>query len=293
MLCKFKKRVSKILLTNLDYDYEYDENNNRNYNNNNKRHRNKTKEVVTSSSDESESGSNSSFLFYDMSNNNNPTRDDEFKMDTILRNNKKSPSALKNEEMAGAEEKFLPSSLNQSSSSTNRDSSLLARIQNWADFNLKFKSKELESIYERSYLSVTRLLFIKYLFYLILFTLTWLVYLLITGCFTDRASCTATRKLNGFIAARRDGSYDITYVVDVERRNASTTYQQSTAAAAPLTNYLLLAYLIFMAAIYLLIFVFLLLVELNERRYRRLEEQLNQREIDTKVSKNFFKILFV
>lgn len=237
----------------------------------------------------SNESSSCSLLLYDMSNHQMGA--DEINLETIRRKktNNNSHDVVRDQsdlEKQQQQQQTTMSMIDNNTTTNNNNNNkrtILSRLLNLADFNLKFKSNELESIYERSYLSVRRLLFIKYLFFLIVFTLTWLIYLFVTGCLTNRAACTATRKLNGIVTTRVDDSYDVTYLVDKQLNVTSSSQTQSSTTAPPLTNYLLFGYLSCMAVIYLLIFVFLLMVELNERRHRRLEFRLNQREIDTKV----------
>lgn len=164
-----------------------------------------------------------------------------------------------------------------SSSSASTSTSALNRLNNLINLNLNFKSIELENIYVRSYLSVTRLIFIKYLFYLILFTLTWTLYLVLNDCFSSDGGKCATSKLSGRVnigklannASNGDVKYNITYSnSDLETKSS---------------NIPLLFYMAFMFILYLLIFVFLLFIELNERAYRNLEKKLNKKEMDSKV----------
>ena len=69
----------------------------------------------------------------------------------------------------------------ESTKLSSRAITLFYQFFSMLDFNLKFKNTDLENVFLKSYLSVTRLIFIKYLFYLILFTLTWLVYLILNA----------------------------------------------------------------------------------------------------------------
>jgi hypothetical protein len=164
-----------------------------------------------------------------------------------------------------------------SSSSASTSTSALNRLNNLINLNLNFKSIELENIYVRSYLSVTRLIFIKYLFYLILFTLTWTLYLVLNDCFSSDGGKCATSKLSGRVnmgkltnnTSKGDVKYNITYSnSDLETKSS---------------NIPLLFYMAFMFILYLLIFVFLLFIELNEQAYRNLEKKLNKKEMDSKV----------
>jgi hypothetical protein len=165
----------------------------------------------------------------------------------------------------------------------NRRRTLVARLQNWVDFNLKFKSPDLERIYERSYLSVTRFLFVRYLIYLSVFTLTWLVYLLVIGCFFDRSSCHATSQLNGYLQPV-EGSTSSEWTYRVVYQSPMSANATSTASGSSGHNLPLFIYMAFMATIYVFIFVFVLFIELNERAYRSLKERLDQKELETKVN---------
>ena len=165
----------------------------------------------------------------------------------------------------------------------NRRRTLVARLQNWVDFNLKFKSPDLERIYERSYLSVTRFLFVRYLIYLSVFTLTWLVYLLVIGCFFDRSSCHATSQLNGYLQPV-EGSTSSEWSYRVVYQSPMSANATSTASGSSGHNLPLFIYMAFMATIYIFIFVFVLFIELNERAYRSLKERLDQKELETKVN---------
>ena len=199
-----------------------------------------------------------------------------------IRRKKQSPVAEQTSPIGEA--KTAPQSEQKQRVVNNRRRTLVARLQNWVDFNLKFKSPDLERIYERSYLSVTRFLFVRYLIYLSVFTLTWFVYLLVIGCFFDRSSCHATSQLNGYLQPVEDSTssewtYRVVYQSSMSA-NATNTNNGSSGHNLPL-----FIYMAFMATIYVFIFVFVLFIELNERAYRSLKERLDQKELETKVIK--------
>jgi hypothetical protein len=157
-----------------------------------------------------------------------------------------------------------------------RATTLFYKCLNILDFNLKFKSIDLENVFLKSYLSVTRLIFIKYLFYLILFTLSWLAYLFFhalvpsqgTGVLLDK-SCDAEKY--GVVAAGKS------------QANATSLLHASSMDSRFRGDLYLFVCLPVMALIYLVVFVTLLVIELNERKYRNIEEKLQQEEIETKV----------
>jgi hypothetical protein len=148
---------------------------------------------------------------------------------------------------------------------------LFYKFLNILDFNLKFKSIDLENVFLKSYLSVTRLLFIKYLFYLILFTLTWLAYLTVYALVPGQGTA---------VLLDKSCSADLYNSRDTKNVTSSNT---PGMGGRFLGDIYLFVCLPCMAFIYVVIFVTLLVIELNERNYRRIEEKLQQQEIETKV----------
>lgn len=147
------------------------------------------------------------------------------------------------------------------------------------DFNLKFSSPDVERTYQKCYLPVTRLIFIKYLFYLILFTLSWLVYLVLYRVLPSQStpllldtSCDTSIYDNRTQHIANTGDND-------NNNNNSNTH----VVVKSTDDLYLLILLPVMALIYLFLFIALLVIEINERKCRNLQQKLEQEETEAKV----------
>jgi len=137
------------------------------------------------------------------------------------------------------------------------------KLENFLDFNLKFESPLFERFYKKSYLPVTRLLFSQYLFFLIITFISWVVYLLVND--------TANWDINGELFDQPD--------------NSNTTFKSSIYFTNKrfYDNSILVAYSIGTCLLLGGIFIYLILAECKEGRYRNLEKLLKDNETSTKI----------
>lgn len=157
----------------------------------------------------------------------------------------------------------------QSTSCKQKQAPFYYKIDSLLDFNSKFSSIEFENIFKSSYLSVTRSLYIKYLFYLIVFTFSWLTYFLLNSNQNqiDHTSIYATITTYTTSGSLNETTYSIIRTPPIQ--NAS--------------KIVLVAYLTLMALVFAGIFIFLIILELKEKEYRKMEKKLNCQEQETKV----------
>jgi class 3 adenylate cyclase len=161
--------------------------------------------------------------------------------------------------------------------------SFINKLDNILDFNLKFKWKKFEKVYNRSFLPVTRLIFINYLFYMMLFVICWLIYFAIDE---NKSSLT----LSGVIFTKilvKQGSAQLKLqnsslndVDDGSLKNAivfNRTHEISDCYM--IVIYYLIAFLVILLVVFGLVFT----GELRESRYRKLERKLKDLELSTKV----------
>ncbi|CAF0901498.1 unnamed protein product [Brachionus calyciflorus] len=142
---------------------------------------------------------------------------------------------------------------------SNKKKNFLDRLDNILDLNLKFDSTELENAFKTSYISVNRSIYIKYLLYLIIFTLTWFIYL------------TLQTHLDLNLNPNNNITLFYTNQSIIENNNNNKSH-------------FLIAYLILIFLIYLGIFIFLILSEFKENEFRKIENKLSRQELETKVN---------
>ncbi|RNA01756.1 adenylate cyclase type 2-like isoform X2 [Brachionus plicatilis] len=146
--------------------------------------------------------------------------------------------------------------------------SLWHKIDNILDLNLKFESVQLENAFKWSYLGVSRSIYIKYLLYLITFTLTWLFYLSLGG----------QRQLD-------IGSRYATFNKYATQSNWTIWLQVNAQTSGLMEgNTFLLSCMAIVCLIYVVIFVFLVVIEYQENEFRRDEKKLAGQEQETKVN---------
>ncbi len=152
---------------------------------------------------------------------------------------------------------------NDSNKTNNASINWRYRLENILDFNLKFESPLLERFYKKSYLPVTRLLFSQYLFYLIAVFVSWIIYFL---TFTH-----SNAQINGSLYSYDDNETLKTGLhIDKEKL---TFYNPN----------IFIAYSTFSCLILASAFLYLILSEFKESRYRYLEKLLKENESSTKV----------
>ena len=206
----------------------------------------------------------------------------------------------------------------QTSGSAQR-SPTLYKLSRLLDLNLKFDSAELESAYQKSYLAVTRHLFLNYLLFLIVFCTCWAVFFsLDVGTAADH-SHTLSATLNKYTLRAAPGGDDqppplvlLTsssllreYMdeADVVRRqallNASNAYlfNELTSArpsSSSSSSIFIVCYLALIALVFVVMFACVLLIEINETRYKHLEKKIAansmQKTVDTKVAERDLKL---
>ena len=143
------------------------------------------------------------------------------------------------------------------------------KIDNLLDLNAKFESSELENAFKSSFSGVSRSIYIKYLLYLIAFTLTWFIFLIVNN----------------------QGQIDIgiTYATinhyDTQSNSTILNAKQNEPVADLMEkkNFLLSCMLI-VCLIYVVIFAFLVIVEYQEGEFRKIEKKLSRQEHETKVN---------
>lgn len=148
-----------------------------------------------------------------------------------------------------------------------RATTIRYRLENFFDFNLKFNSIFLERLYKKSYLSVTRFLFRKYLFFIIALTAVWIAYFYFDN---DRAQL----KLTG-----ERYRYNITNETFVQ--SDSVSFYNDDDESKSYTP--LMVYLIVISTILTGILILLSIGELKESNYRNLERKLKLMEFKKQV----------
>jgi hypothetical protein len=182
--------------------------------------------------------------------------------------------------------------------------SLLTKIDNLLNFNQKFALDIFEKHYVKSYLSVTRRLFLNHLFFLIIFCSCWIVYFsLENGAQQDKKSVAIVQQQIFTIDKNSDGpilKFDNTLdYKDEAALNLNASYlldklsfsaQSETTAN---TNTLAIYYFGVMLLLFVITFSFLLVAEIKEIRYRTLEtritRQTNEGKFDTKTAERNLK----
>jgi hypothetical protein len=221
--------------------------------------------------------------------NNKSQRSSSIKLKNLSQKHRKSKDDTANNASDSSSRKTSKAA-DDEEQAPSRATTLFYKVLNILDFNLKFKSIDLENVFLKSYLSVARLIFIKYLFYLILFTLSWLGYLFFyalvpsqgTGVLLD-PSCDAD-KYSGIVAAAATGISSSSSSSQASQNATAALLQSSSSIDSRFRGDLyLFVCLPVMTFIYLVVFVTLLVIELNERKYRNIEEKLQQEETETKV----------
>jgi class 3 adenylate cyclase/uncharacterized membrane protein YbhN (UPF0104 family) len=160
--------------------------------------------------------------------------------------------------------------------------SFVKKLDNILDFNLKFKWEKFEKVYNKSYLPVTRLIFINYLFYMILFAICWLIYFTIDE---NKSSLTLSGVIFTKILVKQENAktnLPNLSMTDVNQKLQNAIVFNQTHKASD--GYMMIIY-------YFITFLFILLVvfglvftgELRESRYRKLEKKLKDLELSTKV----------
>lgn len=192
--------------------------------------------------------------------------------------------------------------VNPSANKSNKDdkdvkivSSKFYKLDRLLDLNLKFDSSELECIYNRSYLAVTRLFFLKYILFLILFLLSWLLYFLLTNS-------SINNKLQGdidmYVFVNDKNEINFTRIIndsclnllrqDIQHKNLSKNnayhinnlnYNSNEIAS----SIVMISYLASILVLFLLIFSFVLMIEISENSYRHLEKEIQKNELEKKV----------
>lgn len=162
------------------------------------------------------------------------------------------------------------------------------------DLNLKFESDDLEFAYFKSYLAVTRLNFLKYIFFLIIFSICWLTYFSFS---INNNLSQNVGKVENYVfldykkTNENDFSKSVTILNDSKYLNTNVLnktvylinkikYAKNTVIK---TDTFLIAYLSTVTAIFLIIFSFVLMIEINETRYRKLEKEIQKNELNKKV----------
>ena len=175
-----------------------------------------------------------------------------------------------------------------------KNNNLLYKLDNLIDFNSKFDSHLLEKKYVKSYLPVTRLFFIKYLIYLLVFSICWIIYFCIENehlssklsgtinknSFSKNTSNQEANSNDNFFTLN-DNSYNQTLDLNI------SSYLINQISTSKLTNsnsrLFSIVYLFVITFVFLATFVFLLIAEIKETRYRNLEKKLNRQQLEAKV----------
>jgi hypothetical protein len=183
--------------------------------------------------------------------------------------------------------------------------SLLSKIDNLLNFNQKFALDIFEKHYVKSYLSVTRRLFLNHLFFLIIFCSCWIVYFSLENGGQQDKNAVAIVKQQIFTNDKNSNGpilkFDSTSdYKDEAALNLNASYlldkisfsAQSETTANP-TNTLAIYYFGVMLLLFVITFSFLLVAEIKEIRYRTLEtrvtRQTNEGKFDTKTAERNLK----
>lgn len=150
---------------------------------------------------------------------------------------------------------------------TNNKKGLWHTIDNILDLKLKFESCQLENAFKSSYLGVSRSIYIKYLLFLIIFTLTWLIYLI----------------LGNQSQIDIDRVYAKVKKYDIEP-NSTIYVQINRQKSNLLENKFILFCMLIICLVYVAIFIFLLIIEYQEDEFRKIEKKLARQELETKVN---------
>lgn len=146
---------------------------------------------------------------------------------------------------------------------------LWQKVDNLLELNVKFESSELENAFKSSYLGVSRSIYIKYLLYLIAFTLTWLIFLIVNN--------------QGQIDVRLAYATIIHYGTHSNFTMIAKSNEPTTANLND-NKFLLLSCMLVVCLIYIIIFVFLAVIEYQEDEFRKIEKKLSRQEHETKVN---------
>ncbi len=183
--------------------------------------------------------------------------------------------------------------------------SLLSKIDNLLNFNQKFALDIFEKHYVKSYLSVTRRLFLNHLFFLIIFCSCWIVYFSLENGGQQDKNAVAIVKQQIFTNDKNSNGpilkFDSTLDYKDEAAlnlNASylldkISFSAQSETTANTTNTLAIYYFGVMLLLFVITFSFLLVAEIKEIRYRTLEtrvtRQTNEGKFDTKTAERNLK----
>ncbi len=181
--------------------------------------------------------------------------------------------------------------------------SFLSKIDNLLNFNQKFSMEIFEKHYIKSYLSVTRRLFINHLFFLIIFCTCWIVYFSIENFRLDSKSIEpmVTIDQQYFTSAQNsDKSFINLDTLEDQALNLNVSYvlnkislYKNETSKSLASNTLAIYYFVIMLLLFLVTFSFLLVAEIKEMRYRTLEKriarQTTEGKFDTKTAERDLK----
>jgi class 3 adenylate cyclase len=167
----------------------------------------------------------------------------------------------------------------------------LYRIENIIDLNSKFKLKEFETIFVRSYTSITRFIFLKYLLYLIIFYSCWLIYFLFDN---GHSALLLSGHVDNYLIKNDSAFYSFVLNQTAEHPH----YQQSPLSESIQLSEIVfgdnidtsdyksvLVYLVLILVFFIVVFLVLTVAEFKEAQYRLLKKRLHKQETNAKVDK--------
>ena len=114
---------------------------------------------------------------------------------------------------------------------------------------------DLDVEYKKSFLAITRIIFIAYIFYLIIYSICWIIYYSI------------------------DNSFYLNQLITFENDNITRTTTDTE-----LSNVIIYLYSVYLT-ILIIIFVFLLMFEFKQMRYKQLKNDIKRRILENRVDK--------